>query len=137
MNLLAAAVLLVAQEDLNVLQAGDRPKKLVEEYLLAECAKAFDARRKEIEAIKSPDDVAKRGVALRAKFIAALGGFPEKTPLNAKVVGTLSREGYRVERVIYESRPNHRVTANLYLPEGKGPFPGVLMPMGHSENGKA
>jgi dienelactone hydrolase len=137
MNLLAAAVLLVAQEDLTVLQAGDRPKKMVEEYLLAECAKAFDARRKEIDAIKTPADVAKRGDSLRAKFIAALGGLPEKTPLNAKVVGTLSRDGYRVERVIYESRPNHHVTANLYIPEGKGPFPGVLMPMGHSENGKA
>jgi len=39
--------------------------------------------------------------------------------------------------VIYESRPSHYVTANLYLPEGKGPFPGAIMPMGHSDNGKA
>src|SRR5262249_30320615 len=38
---------------------------------------------------------------------------------------------------IYESRPNHHVTANLYLPQGKGPFPGVLMPIGHSSTGKA
>jgi len=41
------------------------------------------------------------------------------------------------EKVIYESRPDHHVTANFYLPEGKGPFPGVLMPCGHSDNGKA
>jgi dienelactone hydrolase len=52
-------------------------------------------------------------------------------------VGTLKRNGYSVEKVIYESRPEHHVTANLYLPEGKGPFPGVLMPVGHSANGKA
>ena len=39
--------------------------------------------------------------------------------------------------MIYESRPDHHVTANLYLPDGKGPFPGVLMPIGHSTNGKA
>ena len=137
MILFATALLLSAQQDLTVLRAEDKPKKMLEEHLLAECAKAFDARRKEIEALKTPEDVAKRQKALREKFIDALGGFPEKTPLNARVVGTLPREGYRVERVIYESRPNHHVTANLYIPEGKGPFPGVIMPMGHSENGKA
>ena len=49
----------------------------------------------------------------------------------------LEREGYRVERVIYESRPGHHVTAALYLPEGEAPFPGVLVPCGHSQNGKA
>jgi dienelactone hydrolase len=137
MLLAAAALLLSPQESLTVLKPEDKPKKMLEEYLIAECGRAFDARRKEIDAIRTPADVAKRQKALREKFIEALGGFPEKTPLNARVVGTLLRDGYRVERVIYESRPNHHVTANLYLPEGKGPFPGVIMPMGHSENGKA
>ena len=61
----------------------------------------------------------------------------KKTPLNAKVVGTLKADGFRVENVIYESRPDHQVTANLYIPDGKGPFPGVLVPCGHSANGKA
>src|SRR5690606_31775844 len=46
-------------------------------------------------------------------------------------------DGYRLERVIYESRPRHHVTATLYLPEGEPPFPGVLMPIGHSATGKA
>ena len=62
---------------------------------------------------------------------------PQKTPLNPRLVGTLARDGYRIERVIFESRPSHHVTANLYLPGGKGPFPGVLLPCGHSDNGKA
>jgi cephalosporin-C deacetylase-like acetyl esterase len=137
MILLAVALLLSPQDNLTVLKPEDRPKKMLEEYLLAECGQAFNARRREIDAIKTPGDVAKRQAELREKFIAALGGFPEKTPLQARVVGTLARDGYRVERVIYESRPNHYVTANLYLPEGKGPFPGVIMPMGHSEEGKA
>ncbi len=29
------------------------------------------------------------------------------------------------------------MTGNLYVPAGKGPFPGVLVPCGHSANGKA
>lgn len=63
---------------------------------------------------------------------------PERTPLKGRVTGTLDREGYRVEKVIYESRPDHHVTGNLYLPkEGKPPYPGVLVPCGHSHNGKA
>jgi cephalosporin-C deacetylase-like acetyl esterase len=70
-------------------------------------------------------------------MLDALGGFPGKTPLNPKIVGTQQRDGYRIEKVIYESRPNHHVTATLYVPDGKGPFPGCLMPIGHSINGKA
>ncbi|HUT22912.1 MAG TPA: acetylxylan esterase, partial [Sumerlaeia bacterium] len=41
-------------------------------------------------------------------------------------------------KVAFESRPNHHVTANLYLPStGKRPCPSVLVPCGHSPNGKA
>src|SRR5207247_7080008 len=51
--------------------------------------------------------------------------------------GTLKGDSFHIERVVYESRPNHHVTALFYLPEGKSPFHGVLMPCGHSANGKA
>ena len=44
--------------------------------------------------------------------------FPEKTPLNAKVTGTVDRDAYTIEKVIFESRPRFYVTANLYLPKG-------------------
>jgi DNA-binding beta-propeller fold protein YncE/dienelactone hydrolase len=128
------------EEDLTVLKTGPEgvpPRKMLSTFLKAECQKHFDARKKAVAELKTPDDVKKRQHDLREKFIAALGGFPEKTPLNAKVVGTIEGDGYRIEKVIYESRPNHHVTANLYLPAGKGPFPGVLLPCGHSLNGKA
>ena len=57
--------------------------------------------------------------------------------MNTTVVGSLDAEGYRVERLHFESRPRHRVTANLYVPDGEGPFPGVAVACGHSNNGKA
>src|SRR5205823_14384833 len=97
----------------------------------------FDARRQAIAALKTPDDVRRRQKELRERFVEALGGFPPRTPLKGRTVGTLKGDGFRVERVVYESRPNHHVTALFYLPEGKGPFPGVLVPCGHSDNGKA
>jgi cephalosporin-C deacetylase-like acetyl esterase len=138
--LLVLALPAAAQDKLNVLPAhidSPAPRKMLYAYLLAQAQKHFDARREEIAALKTPADVHKRQDRLRAKFLEALGDFPEKTPLNAKVIGDEKRDGYRVERVIYESRPHHHVTATLYLPNGKGPFPAVLMPMGHSANGKA
>ncbi len=124
----AAALLLLFQGE---------PKSPLYEQLRLEAGRAFDERRRALAALKTPEDVVKRQEELRSRFIEALGGFPERTPLNARSIGTLQGEGHRVEKVIYESRPGHAVTANLYLPEGKGPFPGVLVPCGHSENGKA
>jgi dienelactone hydrolase/pimeloyl-ACP methyl ester carboxylesterase len=129
-----------AADDLTVLKPdpkGTPPRKMLNSYLLAECQKHFDARTAEVEKLKTPADIAARQAALKVKFVEALGKFDDVSPLNAKTVGTLKRDGYRIEKVIYESRPEHHVTANLYIPEGNGPFPGVLMPLGHSQNGKA
>jgi cephalosporin-C deacetylase-like acetyl esterase len=128
-----------ADDNLNVLPSDKAhpPQRMLHDYLLAQCQKHFDARRAVLADLKSPEDVQKRQQQLRTWFIESLGGFPEKTPLNARTVGTEQRDGYRIEKVIYESRPQHHVTATLYLPDGKGPFPGVLMPIGHSNNGKA
>lgn len=129
----------LAQEDLSVLKADADapPAKMLNTYLQAQARQHFDARRQAVAALKTPEDVQKRQTELKAKFIEALGGFPERTPLRPVVAGKLQCDGYRIERVIYESRPSHHVTANLYLPEGKPPFPGVIMPIGHSGNGKA
>ncbi|MBI1916880.1 MAG: alpha/beta fold hydrolase [Planctomycetes bacterium] len=111
--------------------------RMLHAYLLAECQMHFDARRQAIAALKTPADVRRRQKKLRERFVEALGGFPPRAPLNGWTVGTLKGDGFRIERVIYESRPDHHVTALFYLPEGQAPFPGVLMPCGHSANGKA
>src|SRR3954454_13364918 len=98
---------LLAADDLTVLKPGKDetpPRKLLHTYLLAECQKHFDARKAELEKLKTPAEIAVRQSYLKSKFAAALGNFPEKTPLNAKVVGKLQRDGYRVEKLIYESR---------------------------------
>ena len=56
---------------------------------------------------------------------------PPRTPLRARTVGAIARDGYRVERVVFESRVGFPVTANVYVPDGAGPFPAVLCPVGH------
>lgn len=128
---------LSAQEKAQILPADSQPRDTLKNFILAELQKHFDARRKIVAQLKTPEEILHRQQQLKKKFLEAVGAFPEKTPLNAQTVGTLKGDGFRVEKVIYESRPNHHVTANLYIPDGKGPFAGVLVPCGHSTNGKA
>lgn len=75
---------------------------------------------------------------VRDKIEQCFGPWPEKTLLNARVTGVVERETYTIEKVIFESRPNFPVTANLYIPKGRSfPLPGVVGTCGHSSNGKA
>jgi dienelactone hydrolase len=75
--------------------------------------------------------------SVKEKAKEALGNFPEKSPLNAQITGSVKQEGYRIEKVVYQSFEHHHVTANLYIPEGKGKFPSVLLFCGHEDLAKA
>src|SRR4051812_430040 len=103
-----------ADEDLTVLKAGPGggpPASMLSKYLNEEARKAFDARRATLSSLKTPEAMERRRRDLRGKFLEALGAFPEKTPLEGRVIGPRAGDGYRLERVIYESRPDHHVTA--------------------------
>lgn len=87
----------------------------------------------------SPAALAERQSEVRNKVIEAIGGFPERTPLNAKTTGVVERDGCKIEKVLFESRPGHFVTAHLFLPDTARcapPWPGVVVPCGHSLAGK-
>ena len=73
---------------------------------------------------------------IRSKMHAVAGTFPDPVPLALEEHGTLELDGYRIIKLTYQSRPNLRVTANLYVPDGDGPFPGVLGVHGHWPQGK-
>ena len=113
-------------------------RTLLHENLLGEVGRQYAARRAAVErALESPDAMLQRRTKLQGQFRQLLGEMPQRTPLRARTVDTIRCAGYRIEKVIYESRPHHRVTANLYLPDAAGRVPGVLVPCGHSDNGKA
>jgi len=91
------------------------------------------------EALKTPEEIAARRAELREKMIAAVGGFPERTPLNPRTYAKFERDGYTIENVVFESRPAHYVTAQLFQPTDpsfKRPLPGVLISCGHTSTGK-
>src|SRR5262249_51900488 len=75
----------------------------------------------------------KRRAQLREPMFQAMGRSPEKPcPLEARTLGALKRQGYRIERVLFQSRPDVWVTGNVYVPEpNKGKLPAVLVVHGH------
>jgi len=133
-----AAIAIAADDDeLRVLTGP--PQSLLYSDLLAQVEQQSQARAQAVaEALRSTDGLLQRAEKLRVQYADMLGRFPARTPLEAHTLGTIQCDGYRIERVVFASRPRHRVTANLYLPDGvKDPVPGVLVPCGHSDNGKA
>lgn len=63
----------------------------------------------------------------------------QRPSLNVRVTGTLERNGYRIEKLHYESLPRLYVAANLYVPTGTqvpAHVPAVLYLCGHSPRQK-
>ena len=107
-------------------------------YLRERASEHFEAERARKETVRTVDAHERHVERVRGAFLDEIGGLPdERTPLNATVTGTLEREGYTIEKVIFESLPEFHVTANCYRPEGNGPFPAVLFLSGHSAAAKA
>ncbi len=76
--------------------------------------------------------------SVRQKMRQLAGDFPERGDLHSRTVGTVEGDGFVVEKVIFESRPHHYVTAHLYLPVGvkARKFPACVEMCGHSLQGK-
>jgi len=116
------------------------PREMMKEYLLGQVGRAEAAWRAEYQKRDTPEEIAAYQARLKAEFTARIGGFPQTSALNARIVGVLKRRGYRVEKIIFESQPKHYVTAALFLPDAqrfRPPFPAVAVPCGHSNDGKA
>lgn len=133
----AAAALLAARsasaaEQLSVASYADEFPDMLLAHLGGRL-KALDERWDEQRAgIKTPADLDARNTFVREKFEEMIGGYPDLTPLNPVVVDRFERDGYRVENVMFQSRPDFWVTGNLYVPTtGDGPFPGIISPCGH------
>jgi dienelactone hydrolase len=140
--LLLTATPALCGEDLNVpALAIDRgiPSLMMHRYLGAQVKQTIDRWKDDYEKRKTPEQIATYQKRCREAFVAAVGGLPERTPLNPKVVGTVERKGYRVEKIIFESQPKHYVTGLLFVPDAKqfkSPCPGVLVPCGHAFEAK-
>ena len=93
----------------------------------------LEQREKEIAGLNSKEQWLQRQKDVRKKLLNIVGPFPQKTPLNAQVLAKVKKEGYTLEKIVYESMPKFYVTACLFVPDGlKDKAPAVLFCSGHS-----
>lgn len=130
-----------AQSDYRILPVdfnADEKQQMMRAYLRKLVHDALDRRLNQLDTALASGELIAAYQQERREFLCwTLGQMPERTPLNTRVTGTIESDGFTIEKVLFESQPRFHVTGNLYRPLGEGPFPAILHPCGHSENGKA
>jgi pimeloyl-ACP methyl ester carboxylesterase len=107
------------------------------EYLATLAKDAVTRRNAALQQLTSAERIQARQEYVRELLWELIGGPETRTLMNARTTGEFKRSGYRVEKLIYESRPHLLISANLYVPEGAGTFPAVLFQSGHYWEAKA
>ncbi len=114
---------------------GVKPGGMMKGHLLGKIEQPIQRWKNDYEKRKTPQAIAAYQSQMREWVLQAIGGLPERTPLQAQVTGTVRRPGYRVEKILFQSQPKHFVTGLLFLPDAeqfKPPYAGVISPCGHN-----
>jgi cephalosporin-C deacetylase-like acetyl esterase/pimeloyl-ACP methyl ester carboxylesterase len=123
--------------DESARQPLNRFPRMVQEHFIDRVTPLLEASRAKKAALKTKADAEEYVRSVQERVRESFGPAPERTPLDAKTTRVVERDAYNIEMVIFESRPNFLVTANLYVPKGrKFPLPGVVGTCGHSTTGK-
>jgi dienelactone hydrolase len=137
MLLLISQTALAEIEDLSVLKGwiewSDAPNRL-QHHLNQLAFRLLEDRRNKIKNLTTPEQWKSRQAEVRSILNRIVGPFPDRTPLNAKVVGTARKEGFRIEKILFESRPNFFVSSCLFVPDNlPGKTPAILNVIGHTD----
>jgi dienelactone hydrolase len=125
------------EENLNVFQDWIRwndPGTMLINHLTSQAMEYYEIRDREIAKVKTRSEWSKRQIAVKDILMTIVGPFPEKTPLNPTITGTIKKNGYRIDKIVYESMPGFFVTGCLYVPDGiSGKAPAILNVIGHNQ----
>jgi cephalosporin-C deacetylase-like acetyl esterase len=120
-------------------QSGARPREQMIGYLNGIAKTQLEVRSSAVAGIRNSIDADRRKAEVREKILRLIGGLPEgRGPVTVREFRKSSADGFRVERIAYESQPGFWVTANVYIPDlGSGPFPAIVLAPGHGAGGKS
>jgi dienelactone hydrolase len=113
-------------------------RSLLHSYIDGLIQSQLEIRKQAMARIQTRDAADRRKKETREKILQLIGGLPEHSgPVAVKEFGMVSGDGFRVEKIAYESLPGFWVTADLYRPaSGNGPFPAIVVAPGHGAGGK-
>jgi len=109
-------------------------------YLDNIASKYESDRAAAVAGIRTRAEAETRQNKVRGELLSLIGTLPERTPLNARVLGEWRGDSYRIRKVIFESQPDFPVCALLYIPDGGADgrkHPAMLITPGHYSTGKA
>ena len=111
-------------------------------YLLYQTTLAWnqdELRRERWSRVKTEADLLELRAELRKSLLQMIGGLPTaKSDLHATITGVVTGAGFHIDKLVYQSLPGFYVTALVYVPgNGERLHPAVLVPAGHSPDGKA
>ena len=125
------------EENLNVFRQWikwNNPGSMSLNHLTRQAEVYYHTRDKQIARLRTKSDWQKRQQFVKDKLKEIIGPFPKKEALNPEITGIIHKEGYRVEKVIYESVPGFYETGCLYIPDNlKGKAPAILNVFGHDQ----
>ena len=132
---------MIENRDINLCVLKKDHSQTFWNYLIDQSNKLDKKRAQRLaNALKTQVDLQKYLRSLQDHYLQLLGPFPSTTPLKPLIKGEVIGDGFRVQKVLFESWPNHHVPALIYLPDldpiQHGPWPGILFACGHSNNGK-
>jgi cephalosporin-C deacetylase-like acetyl esterase len=137
----AAALVLAGAANLLFITpvlAADAPtsRAALIQALDAQANASLSARHAAVMAITTPAAMKARQAEVKAKILKLIGTPVHGQPLAARVTGRMLMDGFTVQNVVYDGAPGEHVTANLFVPDGKGPFPAIILSPGHGNSGK-
>ena len=112
------------------------------EYETEMAWKQDEARTVAWRSLRTESDIVRLQGELRRKLLMMMGGLPTiRTPLQARITGTIRMKGFQIRKVIFQSVPGIYVTALLYVPDQREEgnitkHPAILVPAGHASDGK-
>ncbi len=128
-------------EAFRILPPSTNQGPVITDYLKYQTEMAWDQdelRRISWEDIRTEADLHRVQEQIRDHLLSMLGGLPtQRTTLHPVITGTIRMNGFHIEKLIFQSLPGIYVTALVYVPDdGPKKHPAVLVPCGHSANGK-
>ena len=125
------------EENLNVFRQWikwNNPGSMSLNHLNRQAEDYYKTRDKQVANLKTKSDWQKRQQLVKAKLKELIGPFPRKEALNPEITGIVQKNGYRIEKIIYEPVPGFYETGCLYLPDNlNGKAPAILNVFGHDQ----